>query len=250
MRRRFASVRLVSGFHLLEMILTLMVFALLAGSGAPLIKQAIDGYVLFQENTHEVQMLSRIVTRLRREVQLAVPSSLSLDATQRCLTFHPIEFSGFYKMEAAGDTQLPVTMAITTPKWLEQINAGGYQLFAALHGSKKPEARLYPIAVKGATEHLLSLAGALPSFLHMEGGFYLTRDPITFCFLGKKLLKMTGSGENAVHTQLGEAFSEGNYFTLEPNDSGTFERVNVYYRSDNSSKSSYYHQQIMVRNAR
>ncbi|MGL6176716.1 MAG: hypothetical protein ACRC1U_06950, partial [Vibrionaceae bacterium] len=87
MRRRFASVRSVLGFHLLEMILTLMVFALLAGSGAPLIKQAIDGYVLYQENTHEVQMLNRIVTRLRRELQLAVPSTLSLDETQRCLTF-------------------------------------------------------------------------------------------------------------------------------------------------------------------
>ncbi|MGL4734392.1 MAG: PulJ/GspJ family protein [Enterovibrio sp.] len=250
MRRRFASVRLVSGFHLLEITLTLMVFALLAGSGAPLIKQVIDGYVLFQENTHEVQMVSRIVTRLRREVQLAVPGSLSLDATQRCLTFHPIEFSGFYKIEADDDTQLPVAMAITTPKWLEQINAGGYQFFAALHGREKPETQFSPVAVKSATEHFLSLADTLPSFLHREGEFYLTRDQITFCFLGKKLLKMTGSGENAVHTQLGEAFSEGNYFTLEPNDSGAFERVNVYYRSDNSSKNSYYHQQIMVRNAR
>ncbi|MGL5290698.1 MAG: pilus assembly FimT family protein, partial [Vibrionaceae bacterium] len=97
MRRRFASVRYLSGLSLLEMVLTLMVVALLAGSTAPLIKQVIDGYLLFQDNTHEVQSVNRLLTRLQREVQLAVPGTLSLEQDQRCLRFHPIEFLGFYK---------------------------------------------------------------------------------------------------------------------------------------------------------
>ncbi|MGL5291388.1 MAG: hypothetical protein ACRC9T_05635, partial [Vibrionaceae bacterium] len=198
---------------------------------------------------HEVQSVNRLLTRLQREVQLAVPGTLSLEQDQRCLRFHPIEFLGFYKIAADSDPQLPVAMATTALDWQAQINRGAYQLFTAQPIAFKQKA-LSSITVLGAKENFLHLADAMPSFLSREGEFYLTRDPITFCFLGKKLLKIRGSGENAVSTQLGEVFSQGNYFTLEPNDSGAFERVNVYYRSDSSSKDSYYHQQIMVRNAR
>ncbi|MGL5335626.1 MAG: PulJ/GspJ family protein [Enterovibrio sp.] len=249
MRRRFVSVRALLGFSLLEMVVTLTVTALLAGAVAPIIKQVIDGYSLFQQNTHEVQMNSRLITRIWREVRLAVPGSLSITDEQRCLSFYPSEFSGFYKTEATFDKELPVVMATSEQNWLKQINAGGYQLFASERGVLKQK-MLSKIKVLRATEQKLYLADTLPSFLHKEGEFYLTRDPITFCFLGKKLLKIRGSGENAVSTQLGEAFSEGNYFTLEPNGSGAFDRVNVYYRSSTSSQNSYYHQQIMVRNAR
>ncbi|MEZ9461883.1 PilW family protein [Vibrio splendidus] len=104
---RIASYRVLSlGFTLIEMIVTITVMAIVFIAITSFVARGVEGYVDTVDRERLQQQGRFVVEKVSREVRSAVPNSfntqLNLSATNKCLTFYSIAFSGFYEWPGNG----------------------------------------------------------------------------------------------------------------------------------------------------
>ena len=95
------------GFTLIEMIVTIVVVAVIGLAIAGFVEYGMKGYVETIDR-QKVQVKGQfVVEKMSREISHAVPNSFDTSIapvsayTQKCLTFYPIKYSGFYHLDEA-----------------------------------------------------------------------------------------------------------------------------------------------------
>ncbi|NOI52335.1 prepilin-type N-terminal cleavage/methylation domain-containing protein [Vibrio crassostreae] len=95
------------GFTLIEMIVTIVVVAVIGLAIAGFVEYGMKGYVETIDR-QKVQVKGQfVVEKMSREISHAVPNSFDTSITpvsaftQKCLTFYPIKYSGFYHFDEA-----------------------------------------------------------------------------------------------------------------------------------------------------
>ncbi|GEA52484.1 MSHA biogenesis protein MshO [Vibrio inusitatus NBRC 102082] len=97
------------GFTLIEMILTIVVVAIIFLGIAGFVEFGAKGYTQTIDRQRLQNQARFAIEKMSREVQHAVPNSFALSDNNKCLTFYPIEYAGFYKYrEPTGDVEFVV----------------------------------------------------------------------------------------------------------------------------------------------
>lgn len=85
------------GFTLLELIVTMTVMALVAGMVAVFMRAPIDAYVDSSRRAQMTDAADTALRRIARDVRLALPNSVRVDASHRFLEFVPTKDGGRYR---------------------------------------------------------------------------------------------------------------------------------------------------------
>lgn len=91
------------GFTLIEMIVTIVVAMFLFLGIAGFVQFGMKGYADSIDRQRLQTQAQFVLEKMSREIKHAVPNSFDVPvsiATQRCLSFYPIKFSGFYSYDS------------------------------------------------------------------------------------------------------------------------------------------------------
>ncbi|PSW04555.1 PilW family protein [Photobacterium lipolyticum] len=84
------------GFTLIEIIMSLIVLSVISVGIGSYLQLGAQGYIQNRDR-EQLQSLARFAAeRISRELRHAVPNSLSVSDDNKCITFTPIEYAGFY----------------------------------------------------------------------------------------------------------------------------------------------------------
>ncbi|MBL4282840.1 PilW family protein [Vibrio fluvialis] len=97
------------GFTLIEMILTIIVGSILVLGIAGFVELGSRGYADTVARQRIQTQAKFVLEKMARELRHAIPNSLAIStdtASQQCLSFYPIVYSGFYALDEADEKQL------------------------------------------------------------------------------------------------------------------------------------------------
>ncbi|MGI3026741.1 PilW family protein, partial [Vibrio cholerae] len=90
------------GFTLIEMILTIIVGSILVLGIAGFVELGSRGYADTVARQRIQTQAKFVLEKMARELRHAIPNSLAIStdtASQQCLSFYPIVYSGFYALD-------------------------------------------------------------------------------------------------------------------------------------------------------
>ncbi|USD65014.1 prepilin-type N-terminal cleavage/methylation domain-containing protein [Vibrio sp. SCSIO 43136] len=90
-----------TGFTLIEMVVTITVVSVMFLAIAGFLELGTKGYADSAKRQALQNQARFAIEKVSREVRHAVPNSFEVTEAGKCLTFHPILYSGFYRVDAA-----------------------------------------------------------------------------------------------------------------------------------------------------
>lgn len=187
------------GFTLVELVITLVVLSVLAlgvssylGIGARMYSEAAEREQVLGQSRFVIE---RMVREIRNAVPNSVINSVSASASQNCLTFRPILFTGIY-------TRLPHTengtaMEVVSPNLTEE--AEGKLLIVYPTKPEDFESSSGKAAiVNSVSPDMRSINFGSTKFSHQspEQRFYIADDPVQYCTItiGQNNVKIERNG--------------------------------------------------------
>jgi len=192
--------RKTTGFTLVEMVLVIVVLSILALGTTRYIVTSSQGFVLSAERAKLIATARVAVEQVIRRLRNALPNSVRISATGRCIEYFPIAIGSSTTIPV-----LPSTTSLATPPFT--LNSGGnhYVTMAAFTASELYVSTLpSPGVIAATTLSTASTYSAIPlarvsghTFTRTSSAqrVYLVRSPERFCVTGSgNLLHYTGYG--------------------------------------------------------
>lgn len=242
------------GFSLIEMIIAVTIVAILALAAYGFVETGVKGYVE-SRNRDEMQSQARFASeRMARELRHAVPNSVAVTDSGRCLMYTPIAYAGIYDQFVNGTSTLNVAIATEDKNWQQIVGDGAHRLVfmpmepADLTGATAAGVRSF--AITAAQDNQITLDKA-PDAPWPPGSpikrFYTYDQPVSFCFENGQLVRtVAGSGQSS---PIAHHLLTSSHFALGDALLSRGSMVDVFYYFAQSGEQSEYNQKIQVLNA-
>lgn len=92
------------GFTLVEMVMTIVIAGIIVLGITGFIELGFGGYVDTIARQKAQNQARFVLEKMSREISHAVPNSFELTSGDKCLTFYPIRYSGFYTQDELNST--------------------------------------------------------------------------------------------------------------------------------------------------
>lgn len=87
------------GFTLVEMVMTIVILGIIVLGITGYIELGVRGYGDTVERQRVQNQARFVIEKMSREIRHAVPNSFELSDDEKCLSFYPIKYSGFYSKD-------------------------------------------------------------------------------------------------------------------------------------------------------
>nr|WP_086938850.1 prepilin-type N-terminal cleavage/methylation domain-containing protein [Thaumasiovibrio occultus] len=187
--------RLLRGFTLIEMVITLMVFAVISLAITGFISQGAQGYVATVERERLQGKARLVLARIEQEVRHAVPNSVSVSGN--CLQFYPIFLSGFYTSKTPSQVAV-IPRHGDEALWKDRDRVYGTQVAIGL-GTPQQFADAPQVlgAASGSQAPFTLPINKYPDSRSSTERVYLFSEPVRFCHSSDGTLRRA-VGDNAV----------------------------------------------------
>ncbi|HDM8050943.1 TPA: prepilin-type N-terminal cleavage/methylation domain-containing protein [Vibrio fluvialis] len=228
------------GFTLIEMILTIIVGSILVLGIAGFVELGSRGYADTVARQRIQTQAKFVLEKMARELRHAIPNSLAIStdtASQQCLSFYPIVYSGFYALDEADEKQLSFivgnvsgsTTALNFDGLTMIINPSNQDEFSSGTG----------IALSGS-DTTISLSSPLAS-QSVAQRFYMYQNMVEYC------LNYSAQTITRNLVQVADSLESGSFSYDEP----TLQRGGVVHLSlglAQNGESSHFEQDVQVLN--
>ncbi|EPI8560204.1 PilW family protein [Vibrio fluvialis] len=228
------------GFTLIEMILTIIVGSILVLGIAGFVELGSRGYADTVARQRIQTQAKFVLEKMARELRHAIPNSLAIStdtASQQCLSFYPIVYSGFYALDEADEKQLSFivgnvsgsTTALNFDGLTMIINPSNQDEFSSEAG----------IALSGS-DTTISLSSPLAS-QSVAQRFYMYQNMVEYC------LNYSAQTITRNLVQVADSLESGSFSYDEP----TLQRGGVVHLSlglAQNGESSHFEQDVQVLN--
>ncbi|USD41503.1 prepilin-type N-terminal cleavage/methylation domain-containing protein [Vibrio sp. SCSIO 43135] len=160
------------GFTLIEMILTIIVGSIIVLGIAGFVELGASGYADTVDRQRLQTQARFVLEKMSREVRHSVPNSIESDSD--CLSFYPIDYSGFYSVSAADNLSLSFIVGNETPP----SDYSGYSM--VINPSRQSDLTDHGIALSGASS-TITLSEPLDSE-SIANRHYIYSELVTYCF--------------------------------------------------------------------
>ncbi|MGC9491219.1 PilW family protein [Vibrio genomosp. F10] len=166
-----------NGFTLIEMVMTIIVGAILVLGIAGFIELGMKGYSDTVDRQRMQTQARFVLEKISREVRHSIPNSISVSgATDKCLSFYPILYSGFYSVSAANNLSLSFLVGNDSPP------ASYDGLSMIVNPSQQSDLTNTDIAIPlSGTDTTVTLTQPLASE-SIANRHYIYKDLVTYCF--------------------------------------------------------------------
>ncbi|NGN98244.1 prepilin-type N-terminal cleavage/methylation domain-containing protein [Grimontia sp. S25] len=239
------------GFTLVELIVTLTILAIVSVGIFGFIESSASGYVE-SRNREALQSEARFaVERVGRELRHAVPNSLHVYSTGKCLTFMPIRYSGTYHQLVEGENTLSVALSTQETDWQSKVSENHRIVFLPSSPADLTGENSYQITGVSGNTITTSKTAADPWPAESPSRrFYIYENSVSFCFDNK-----TGTLERRINngsqnsTTLAMNIAAGSGFNLGTTSLASGNLIDITYKFSQSGEYSVYNQQVQVLNA-
>lgn len=214
----------VRGFTLVEMVMALVVLGVISIGIGSYLQLGAQGYVDTRDR-EQIQSQARFaVERLSRELRHAVPNSLIVSSDQKCITFTPIEYAGFY-IDSSLDDVDKLQGIMSSPVQGKKAKVNKHRLVInpvqpADLTSAMRSAEIKKVRGRKGQPWLITLKSTT-SFESesVSERFYIYGLDVQFCLAGEQLTRATRTTGNALFstpvTLAEKVTSKDSHFTLE-----------------------------------
>jgi len=199
-----------SGFTLVELIAVIVILAILASVGAGFVVNTFKAYSATQNRAALINSARPALERMSRQLRGALPYSLRLAASGRCLEFVPIAAGGNYLNPVPDSANgAPASGLISTAPFSIDFGQALYLSIGALSSAEiygvSPGSRA-SVAATSATQVQLS-AAKIWARNSVNRRFYLLNKPQAFCLVGSDLRVYESQDINATDVDLTASFA-------------------------------------------
>jgi MSHA biogenesis protein MshO len=180
------------GFTLIELVVVIVLLGIVSVTMAFLFTGTVGGYIDTARRMDSATAARIALDRMGRELREAMPLSVRLDSSGKCIQFLPILSSSVY-------TSFPI--ATTTISVLDFPQPVGTPLYAAIYPINAGELygmiAMEPVAsISSVTSNLRTITlGNTSSYPRQSPAerVYIVGNPVSFCLTGNSLVRFTGT---------------------------------------------------------
>lgn len=191
---------LAKGFTLIELISVMVILALVASIGSRFLVIAVDSYQQTQDRTKIVGKGRAAIEQMSRQLRGAVPNSIRISATGRCVEFLPTVAGANYVKDVADEANMATgTSSIETSRFTLGLGVPAYAVIGAYQPSE-----IYTFTSPSSRVDLAApLSGGSFTSVNFSGSHKFKRNstrkrvfiaamPRRFCVLGTELFMYSG----------------------------------------------------------
>lgn len=202
------------GFTLVEVIFVVVILGIVAAIGSSFVVSAVDSYRIADLRNKLVQRGRLTIEQMARELRMAVPNSVRISNTNRCVEFLPILAATRYKNAIpTAENSAPGKSVMNTMSYLMGTGVPKHVVIAAyfpeeIYSNADPAAQAAIGALGSEPYSQITLSGA-HRFLRDSptNRVYIAADPVRFCVLGGLLQRISAYGFDT--SSLGEVLPAG-----------------------------------------
>lgn len=211
------------GFTLIEMVLTMVVGGIIVLGIAGFVELGTKGYADSIDRQRMQTQAQFVIEKLSREFRHAVPNSFkeTIDATQQCLSFYPIKYSGFY-VKKSGNIDILIanesrdkSVGTLSGELSLVINPTRYSDLdlSSTSSLKIPDglAPLFPTDPARWNEYRMSESSLISSSISNRFYIFDTNDLVSYCIskVGRSIVRNgTQVADNLEFNQSGFSYKE------------------------------------------
>lgn len=190
-----------AGFTLVEMIFVVVILGIVASIGSGFVVSAVDSYRISQERNQLVQRGRLVLEQMARELRMALPNSVRVSASGRCIEFMPVVGAANYQGQVADQNNniAPQSQIATGAFTLNGANPRHVVIApfspADVYTNVAPSARV-GLGTLGAPPYTAVPLSSSHRFIRnsLNRRLYLAADPVRFCASGGSLLRYYNYG--------------------------------------------------------
>ncbi|USP07628.1 prepilin-type N-terminal cleavage/methylation domain-containing protein [Vibrio sp. LQ2] len=228
------------GFTLIEMILTIIVGSILVLGIAGFVELGSRGYADTVARQRIQTQAKFVLEKMARELRHAIPNSLAIStdtASQQCLSFYPIVYSGFYALDEADEKQLSFIVGNVSGS-ATALNFDGLTMI--INPSNQDEFSSGAGIALSGSDTTISLSSPLAS-QSVAQRFYMYQNMVEYC------LNYSAQTITRNLVQVADSLESGSFSYEEP----TLQRGGVVHLSlglAQNGESSHFEQDVQVLN--
>ncbi|MCK6262270.1 prepilin-type N-terminal cleavage/methylation domain-containing protein [Vibrio sp. ZSDE26] len=225
-----------NGFTLIEMIMTIIIGGILVLGIAGFLELGMKGYSDTAERQRLQTQARFVLEKISREIRHSVPNSIEVTgSTDKCVSFYPILYSGFYSVSSADNLSLSFLVGNdNSPATYDGLN----MIINPSQQDDFTDSDIF-IALSGASTSI-TLAQPLASE-SIANRHYIYKDLVSYCFNSSSKAIVRNS------TQVADSVTNGDISYDAPTlQRGGVVHIDVTFESDDESTS--FQQDIQVLN--
>ena len=189
------------GFTLIELIVVMVVFGIVAGMGSSFVVTSITAYNQAAERNKLVLRSRAVVERMSRQLRIALPYSVRVSSSGRCVEFMQLSGGANYKgLVSDASNGAPASMTINTAPF--SLNMGN-AVHVAVGAMSEDE--IYTTSATASRATIASLAGAPITQINLAAAHrfirnsinervYVMESPERFCVVSGQLWHYSNYG--------------------------------------------------------
>ncbi|MDN3640174.1 prepilin-type N-terminal cleavage/methylation domain-containing protein [Simiduia curdlanivorans] len=189
------------GFTLIELVVVLVVFGIIAAMGSSFVVTSITAYNQAAERNKLVERSRAVVERISRQLRIALPYSLRVSASGNCIEFMQLTGGANYEgILPDSSNGAAATSSILVSAFELSLGAGVHLAVGAMHASE-----IYTTSAIASRATIASLAGAPISQINLSqphtflrnsinSRAYVMDSPERFCVSAGQMLHYSNYG--------------------------------------------------------